>query len=263
MDGGPGVDTSILQALLENLDIAVWAVDTKGIVTFQDGKGLREGTAPSTLGLNVFELYPEEVNTGLRQALRGTPARMIAELVPGQFWESWYVPKRDAVGAISGVIGMTVDVTEAQRAQREVAAKLEVIERQQEVIRNLETPILDVWEGVVALPLVGVIDSSRAARVTEDLLDAVSRTRARFALLDLTGIDIVDTATANHLINMTRAIGLLGATGVITGIRPNVAQTIISIGMDLSSLKTLGSLRQGLAYCIRQMAAKKDDAMSF
>jgi len=259
MEAGAAEGEFVLKALFENLDVAVWSIDATGKLEYQEGK-VTKSEAAAAIGQNVFDVYPPDVVVGVRRALEGNRSRMVVELAPGEFWDSWYLPVHDEAGAVRGVIGMSVDISEAYRAQREVAAKLEVIERQQEVIRTLETPILEVWEGVVALPLVGVIDSSRAARVMSDLLATVVRTRAQFALMDLTGIDIVDTATANYLMNMVRAIGLLGASGVITGIRPNVAQTIISLGMDLSSMKTLGTLRQGLAYCIQQMAARGRDA---
>jgi rsbT co-antagonist protein RsbR len=262
MDGGgvdraPAAEAAILRSLLDNLDIAVWAVDTEGYMTYHDGKAAQNEA--NLTGKNMFETFPEQISVWLRRALEGEPQRRITETAPGHFWENWYTPLRGEDGEVKGVIGMSIDVTETQKAQRDLAQKVEVIERQQEVIRNLETPVLEVWEGVIALPLVGIIDSSRAARVMNDLLSSVSRTGARFVLLDLTGVDVVDTATANYLIGMVRALGLLGANGVVTGIRPNVAQTIISIGMDLSSLKTLGTLRQGLSYCIRQMAAQKKE----
>ncbi|MDI1429806.1 STAS domain-containing protein [Polyangium sorediatum] len=257
VDRGPAAEAAILRSLLDNLDVVVWAVDSEGYMRFHDGRAARsEG---DLTGKNVHDLYTPEVNVWLNRALQGEAHRKITEPTPGHFWESWYTPVKDENGVVTGVIGMSIDVSEAQKAQRELSQKLEVIERQQDVIRNLETPVLEVWEGVIALPLVGIIDSSRAARVMNDLLSAVSRTNARFVLLDLTGVDVVDTATANYLIGMVRAIGLLGACGVVTGIRPNVAQTIVSIGMDLSSLKTLGTLRQGLSYCIRQMATQKKE----
>jgi rsbT co-antagonist protein RsbR len=101
--------------------------------------------------------------------------------------------------------------------------------------------------------MVGVVDSSRTAEVMDSLLDAVSRTRARFAILDLTGVEAVDTKTAAYLIELVRAIRLLGAEGIITGIRPSVAQTVVAIGVDLGGVVTLSNLRAGLRHCILQM----------
>jgi rsbT co-antagonist protein RsbR len=139
---------------------------------------------------------------------------------------------------------------------QEMQNKLDLIERQQEVIRNLETPIMELWERVVTLPMVGVVDSARAARVMDDLLAAVSRLGARFAILDLTGVDTVDTATAAHLLGLISALRLLGTEGIITGIRPTVAQTVVSLGLDLSRVVTCANLREGLRLCIRRMQAQ-------
>ena len=155
------------------------------------------------------------------------------------------------------MIGVTLDKSDMKRATKELEARLELIERQQEVIRNLETPIIQVWDRVVTLPMVGIVDSRRAARVMDDLLAAVVRTQASFAILDLTGVDTVDTATAGHLFGLIRAIRLLGAEGIITGIRPTVAQTMVTLGLDLTHLSTCANLREGLKLCIRRMSAAK------
>jgi PAS domain S-box-containing protein len=137
---------------------------------------------------------------------------------------------------------------------RQLASQLALIDRQREVIRNLETPIIQVWDRVLTVPMMGVVDSGRAARVMDDLLAAVMRDQARFAILDLTGVEIVDTATAAHLLSLINAVRLLGAEGIITGIRPNVAHTVVSLGLDLSSIISKANLREGLAFAIRRMS---------
>jgi anti-anti-sigma regulatory factor len=121
------------------------------------------------------------------------------------------------------------------------------------VINDLETPVIQVWDRVLTLPMVGIVDSRRAARMTDDLLRQVARTQAHFAILDLTGVEVVDTATAGHLLNIASAVRLLGAESIITGIRPNIAQTIISLGVDLTRIRTLATLRDGLALAIRSL----------
>jgi PAS domain S-box-containing protein len=138
---------------------------------------------------------------------------------------------------------------------RHLASQLALVQRQREVIRNLETPILQVWDKVLTVPMLGVVDSGRAARVMDDLLAAVTRDQARFAILDLTGVELVDTATAAHLLSLISAVRLLGAEGIITGIRPNVAHTVVSLGLDLSSIIAKANLREGLSFAIRCMSA--------
>jgi anti-anti-sigma regulatory factor len=134
------------------------------------------------------------------------------------------------------------------------AFKVELIEKQMRIIRELGAPILHVWDRVVTMPLIGVVDSQRAGEVMDSLLTEVSKTGSLFAILDLTGVDVVDTATAGHLLAMARAVKLLGAEGIITGIRPQIAQTMVAQGLDISSVVTLASLREGLQHCMRRLA---------
>jgi rsbT co-antagonist protein RsbR len=248
-------DSRILRAMLEEMDISVWAVDTRGAYTFQEGKALLAmGLRPrQQLGESVFAIFDEASSWPARQALDGEPVDLIIPL-GDVIWETAIRPLRDERGHIEGAFGISINVTAREKARAEIESKVALIERQQEVIRHLETPILQVWDRVLTLPMIGVVDSRRAARVMDDLLAAVTRGHARFAILDLTGVEVVDSATANHLIRMIRAIRLLGAEGIITGLRPNVAQTVVSLGLDLSSILTLATLRDGLALAIRRMA---------
>jgi rsbT co-antagonist protein RsbR len=135
------------------------------------------------------------------------------------------------------------------------AMKVELIEKQSRIIKELRAPIIHVWDQVITLPLIGVVDSQRAGEVMDSLLREVSTRGALFAILDLTGVDVVDTATAGHLVAMVRAVKLLGAEGIITGIRPPVAQTMVTQGLDISSVVTLGSLREALKFCMRRLRA--------
>jgi rsbT co-antagonist protein RsbR len=143
------------------------------------------------------------------------------------------------------------EVDERAATERELREKLDLIARQEEAIRALSTPIIEVWDGVLTLPLVGIVDSQRAAETMERLLDAITQKSARFAIIDLTGVEVVDTSTADHIFKLIRAAELLGARCIITGIRPAVAQTMVSIGLDLTKMITLANLREGLKSCIR------------
>lgn len=151
----------------------------------------------------------------------------------------------------------------AEAANRELEAKLETIEMQQAAIRELSTPIIEVWTGVLCLPVVGVVDSQRSAEMTETLLEMIVTKQARTAIVDITGIDVMDTKTADHFIKMARAVRLLGAECVISGINPGIAQTLTHIGVDLAGVRTMRSLRDALQFHLReteQLAAhvKKD-----
>jgi len=127
----------------------------------------------------------------------------------------------------------------------------ELITRQQVALQELSTPILRLWDDVIALPIIGIVDTRRSAEIMEKLLSAIMREQARFVILDITGVEVVDTKTADHFIKVVKATQLLGARCVITGIRPAVAQTLVDIGVDLSAVRTLGNLMEGLKDCIR------------
>jgi rsbT co-antagonist protein RsbR len=137
-------------------------------------------------------------------------------------------------------------------ANRELAAKLATIEMQQAAIRDLSTPIIEVWSGVLCLPVVGIVDSQRSAQMTETLLETIIAKQARTAIVDITGIDVMDTKTADHFIKMAKAVRLLGADCIISGINPGIAQTLTHIGVDLTGIRTLRSLRDALQVHLRE-----------
>lgn len=135
---------------------------------------------------------------------------------------------------------------------RELEAKLQTIELQQAAIRDLSTPIIEVWSGVLCLPVVGIVDSQRSAEMTETLLETIVSKQSRLAIVDITGIDVMDTKTADHFIKMAKAVRLLGADCIISGINPAIAQTLTHIGVDLTGVRTLRSLRDALQLYLRE-----------
>lgn len=138
--------------------------------------------------------------------------------------------------------------------QRELEEKLATIEMQRAAIRELSTPIIEVWDGVLCLPVVGVLDSTRSAEMTEALLQAIVEKKARCAIIDITGIQVMDTGTADHFLRMARAVRLLGANCLLTGINPAIAQTIIHMGMDLSGVITHRTMRNALQRFVIESA---------
>ncbi len=141
----------------------------------------------------------------------------------------------------------------AEQLVYEQKQKLDLIEQQRRSIEELSTPIIKIWERVLVLPLIGAIDTRRSQRLTESLLTDVAATQTRVAILDITGVPTVDSAVANHLIKTVTAVKLLGAECVITGIRPDVAQTIIHLGVDLSDVETLANLSEGLKWAFNRL----------
>jgi rsbT co-antagonist protein RsbR len=141
-------------------------------------------------------------------------------------------------------------------SKQEIEDKLLTIERQQLAISELQVPIIDVWQGILTLPLVGLFDTSRAVDLTEKLLHRVADSDVEWVILDLTGVNVVDTMTAQHIIKLSQAVQLLGARCILTGIGGNVAQALITLGVSLDELNPLRSLREGLKYCIWQQSRK-------
>jgi rsbT co-antagonist protein RsbR len=250
-------EAKLLHVLQDNLPIAVWAIDPQGIFTHHQGKGVEAAglQAGQLLGLNVFDLYGQNAEAigGIRQALAGELVHVFTTS-HDVAWESWDIPVRDEHGEVTEVVGITIDLSEAKRAEKELREKLALIQRQQLVIRSLSMPIIEVWDKVLTLPLLGVVDSTRAADVMENLLEQVSLKGARFAILDLTGVEAVDTSSASHLLKLIHAIRLLGAESIITGIQPSVARTMVELGVNLARVVTLATLRDGLRYCIKRMS---------
>jgi rsbT co-antagonist protein RsbR len=121
-----------------------------------------------------------------------------------------------------------------------------VMRQQQEAIRELSTPVLRVRDRLLILPMIGIIDSERARRLTEQLLWAIREHRAKAVVMDITGVPAVDSKVANHIIQTVEAARLLGATVIVTGVSPEIAQTIVTIGVDVSRLQTVGDLQGGI-----------------
>jgi GAF domain-containing protein len=136
------------------------------------------------------------------------------------------------------------------RIEMELSEKLALIAQQKELIRTLSTPILEVWDGVLTVPIVAGLDDDRAATIMENLLDRVIHTQSRATIIDLTGVPMIDPGTADRLVRIIRAVRLLGAECVITGIQPAVARAMTMHGLDLSHVTTRATLRDGLRMCM-------------
>ncbi len=246
---------AVLRIILSTLPVVMWAIDREGYFVYYEGKGLEGmGLAQGTfLGQNFYELFSTHPAVAyVARAFEGEISHPTWEFAD-RTWEHWCFPIKNADGEIDLVALVAIDVTESKQAEAELRARLETIERQQRVIRELSTPIIEVWDKVLALPLLGVVDSSRATAVMTSLLAEVVNKGSQFVLLDLTGVESVDTATASYMLDLIRAVRLLGAEGIITGIRPSVAQTMVTLGVGLEGIVTHANLRQALVHCLRAL----------
>ncbi|MGW7047271.1 STAS domain-containing protein [Streptomyces avermitilis] len=131
----------------------------------------------------------------------------------------------------------------------------ELIERQRLQLLEVATPVIKLWTGIVAVPLIGTLDSARSQVVMESLLDAVVAQQARFAILDITGVPTVDSLVAQHLMKTVAAARLMGAECIVSGIRPAIAQTIVHLGIDLGTVITRASLADALGYALHRQGA--------
>lgn len=132
-----------------------------------------------------------------------------------------------------------------------------MIRQQEKAIRELSTPVLRIRDRLLILPIIGLIDAKRAMQITGQLLRAIRDTRARVVVIDITGVPVVDTNTANHLVQTVEAARLLGAHLITTGLSPEIAQTIVKLGVDLSRLNTVGDLQGGIEEAERILGVKR------
>ncbi|MEU3661098.1 STAS domain-containing protein [Streptomyces sp. NPDC032940] len=136
--------------------------------------------------------------------------------------------------------------------QTTVSAGEELIARQREQLLEVATPVIKLWEGIVAVPLIGTLDSARSQVVMENLLEAIVAERSQYAILDITGVPTVDSLVAQHLMKTVAAAGLMGAECIVSGIRPAIAQTIVHLGIDLGPVVTRATLADALAYALNR-----------
>ena len=155
----------------------------------------------------------------------------------------------DAYEPAANRIANTVAVSFVQERER-------IIRQQQEAIRELSTPVLQVRERLLILPIIGVIDPQRARQVTEQLLRGIRSNRAKVVVIDITGGPAVDSTVANHLVQTVDASRLMGATVIVTGLSSEIAQTLVTIGVDLSKMKTVGDLQGGIEEAERLLGYK-------
>lgn len=153
-------------------------------------------------------------------------------------------------------IGGIVDRLSIEAAETHAGTREKMIERQSRAIIDLSTPVLQVWPQIILMPLVGVVDTRRAQQVMEDLLNAIARDRALIAILDVTGVPVIDTRVALHLTKTVSAANMLGAQVIITGISPDAAQTLVKLDIDLKNIRTRGTLHFGLVEALRMLGQK-------
>ncbi|AUX43990.1 uncharacterized protein SOCE26_054470 [Sorangium cellulosum] len=204
----------------------------------------------------IHEGDRERVWAALRDHLeRRAPFDVELRLATKQGEHRWFCARGqalwDAAGAPTRIAGSLSDLTTRKHAEAELLSQLGLIRQQQEAIRLLSAPIIEVWEGVLTVPVLGALDGERAEVILDALLAAVSHAQCRQVILDVTGVASMEADTAEQLVRIVRALRLLGAHCIVVGIQPRAASAMVARGIDLSSITTLGNLRQALVRCIR------------
>ena len=208
---------------------AQWA-DVREFLTELSRNRATQGFTPSQVATFVFSLK-QSIFKRVTESLKSDPAALAATL-----WDATTV--LDALGLY------TTEVLQQAREQ--------LIARQQEELIELSTPVVQLWDGILALPLIGTLDSERTQVVMENLLERLVATSSSIAVIDITGVPTVDTLVAQHLLKTVAAAQLMGADCIISGIRPQIAQTIVHLGIDLSSVATKASLADAFGLALRR-----------
>lgn len=160
---------------------------------------------------------------------------------------------RDAQGHMTEYVGAVLDITATKQAEEERAAwQQQVIESQKAALYELSTPLIPIADNVVVMPLIGAVDSTRMQQILETLLNGVSAYQATTVILDITGVQVVDTQVANAFVRAARAVKLLGAQVILTGIQPQIAQTLVHLGVDLEGIIAQSTLQAGIAFALAQ-----------
>ena len=223
----------------------------------------------------VFEDYVNVLETGAQEVLKGYTQK------PGRH----AIPRKVEINEVMGIVLLLRDALMRSlfvRYQRDfvklnfvldayepaangiaitvalgfVQERERIIFEQQEAIRELSTPVLQVRERLLILPMIGVIDRQRARQLTEQLLRGIRSTRAKVVVIDITGVAAMDSNVANHLVQMVEASRLLGAAIIVTGLSPEIAQTLVTIGVDLGKMHTVGDLQGGIEDAERLLGYK-------
>lgn len=268
----------LFEAMLENITDGVVFANSAGILTrFNPAAerilGLGLHAAPKEEWSTVYGIFrldghtpypPDELP--LVRALRGetvTGVEMFIrnpQLPEGIFMDASASPLLTDDGRRLGAVVILRDISERKRWERDLEKQLvsereknELLERMQLAIQELSTPVLELWDDVLALPIIGIVDSKRSADMMERLLEEVVLRQAQFVIIDITGVELVDTATADRFLKLVTAVEFLGARCMLTGVRSAVAQTLAALGVDLGTLLTLRTLKHGLHECLRLM----------
>jgi PAS domain S-box-containing protein len=236
-------------------DYEVIRLDHNGLVeSWNPGaQRLKQYTAEEAVGHPASMFYTaEDIRAGVPDRDLATTARTGRIETEGwrvrkdgsRFWATVAINTiRDDSGALLGFVQISRDLTEKRDQEK-------LVQRQRDEILELSTPVIQVWDNVLVLPIIGTLDSLRASRLTESLLDGIAREQAEVVILDISGVPAIDTDVAQHLLKTVEAARLMGSTSILSGVRPETAQAIVHLGIELGKLRSRSNLKDALQLAI-------------
>ncbi len=258
--------STFFEDILNEIPVAVFVKESKErrfVCVNKSFARIHDTTPAELLGRNDDEMVPEEAAAYFRaQDLRilegGEVIDMPQETVDLKdrglrTFHTRKIPLYDKKGNHRYLLGITEDITDRKQAEDALLREREMLETQKrllEVIRELGTPVIPVFEGILVVPLVGHMDSERGAQFLEALLAGVQQHRAEMVLIDITGVPMMDADVADCLVQATRAASLLGTTCILVGASPGVARTLVELGIDLGELAPQRDLQAGILYAL-------------
>jgi rsbT co-antagonist protein RsbR len=228
----PALATVVGKGASYDVDTPEWA-DVRQLLAEMSASRVRQGFTPSETATFVFSMK-EPLFALLRRELEGDAAALTTELID--------------TGTLFDRLGLYT-IEQYQRTREGV------ILRQQQELLELSTPVVQLWRDILALPLIGTLDSARTQVVMESLLQKIVETGASIAIIDITGVPTVDTLVAQHLLKTVAAARLMGADCIISGIRPQIAQTIVHLGVNLEDVTTKASLADAFQTAMKRLGA--------
>jgi PAS domain S-box-containing protein len=243
----------MLKLLLDNAPSIIIVVGKDRKIRYVSGGGGEQ--ADQAIGKDPLEfvggVYRDRVRDTIEAVFEtGEPGQYEVMSVDQDGGTAWYTTAVGPIvrdGELVAVSLFSTDITDRKMAEQELArAKDELLAKQAEAIMELSTPVIQIWDKIVVLPLIGAVDTTRAQQILENMLESISATHAEVAIIDITGVPVVDTKVAHHFLQTIEAAKLLGTKTVLTGVSSYNAQTLVQLGVDLSSISTKGSLMSGL-----------------
>lgn len=262
----------LLQSSIDSLPDAIFVKDLehRWIALNQGFCKLIGHPYESLLGRSDTDFWPAEQAEifwrGDDEVFQSGEAQESEELATGadgvthSLWTRKF-PMRDAEGKVKGLSGICIDITaiksrlrEAERLEAENHEQKTLIAVQTAMLDQLAVPVIQLWEGILLLPLVGAISDRRAGQILESLLQAIRSSGARSVILDITGVPFMDAAVACYLVRTAQAASLLGCQSILVGIGPEIARTLVSLDVDFHRVVTRGSLQSGLELPMQRLS---------